>query len=456
MAIFNTYSSSIHVLGVSKSFIGSSSVHFQTNSLYMNYGLGQGSNPILNIDISSHAEGYNNSAAGNSHAEGYNNSNTAATSYSHAEGYNNFNRGSYNHIEGYNNTQGTATITGYSHIEGYNNNPKGFQYSHIEGINNSTTSSTYHAHIEGANNIGQSAGGSTTGNHIEGYNNQIDRITIYNGTSSLPFNAEYAHVEGAYNLGAHSNYSHTEGSGSIWFVDGNVNHIEGSNHFISNSFTQWGGTRALHILGRNNQTYGNSRIFSTNGSTGSILIDGLITGIDNVCGSVNTLIIGTQNTSFLPGFIYYTGSLVPSSSINFCNILIGKGLSILNSSSDFTTAFGHYNSTLSIGLNARTIGYTIIGGGKSNNQRANIMEAISRYPTSSILNELILFSSRSSDIAYFPQYHSLLTFPGVSASGPFASNTAAIAAGVPVGGLYRSLDSFNGTNNNISIVTGSS
>ena len=81
MAIFTSNSGSIRNLIVSRSFIATSSIQFVTNSLHIDYGLGQGGNVGFSSFYSPYPSG--------SHSEG---SGSLALSYwSHTEGEKNTN-----------------------------------------------------------------------------------------------------------------------------------------------------------------------------------------------------------------------------------------------------------------------------------------------------------------------------------------------------------------------------
>jgi hypothetical protein len=96
----------------------------------------------------------------------------------------------------------------------------------------------------------------------------------------------------------------------------------------------------------------------------------------------------------------------------------GLGLKAYNTASGYIQTFGQYNSSLNIGNSWVGYSYITIGGGTSNSNRSNIIEII---------------NSQSSALVAATPTTSYIVLPGLKA---YNTNAAAIAAGVPVGGLY--------------------
>lgn len=424
MAIFTSDSSSISVLVVTSSFIATSSIQFVTNSLRLDYGLGQGgsmsfasfystypsgshaegsgslalsywshvegeknTNSFNATQIAVHIEGFNNTLAPKyGHIEGANNTGYSSIYSSHIEGMNNLNNNPYSHIEGYLNTSSYNSANQYNHIEGVNNKTSGNQgsYQHIEGFNNIITQSSY-IHVEGLNNLFTKIG--NTNIHIEGSGSYSSIVGTANGYGN-------SHIEGA---------NHMLPPYAISY-----NHIEGFNNiFFSSSWTNTGnqiGPEGSHILGANN--------------TGS--------------GEDGSFIFG-YNNKIIP--ITYIKNAGPPVTQSLARVYAsGLGLQVYNTASNYIQLFGHYNVTLLTGSAWEGYGHIVVGGGTSDANKANILEI------------LIPFGASTS----IPATNCHIVLPGIQS---YAGNSQAIAAGVPIGGLYRGK---NGTDiNTIFIVTGS-
>lgn len=434
MATFNIDSSSISNLIVSKSFIVTSSIQFVTNSLSINYGLGQGGGVnfnSFNTSSESHAEGFNNTASARySHLEGSNNYTIFENSNTgHIEGLQNYAYSAVlTHIEGFNNTgsiaasstpyahtegEGNYNNRGATHVEGYKNSSGNHQiqnWGHIEGYNNIFTRNfQYYFHIEGEANRGPlDSSGTFRTAHIEGYGNQCALANQY--SNHIEGSGSYSPiVPSGQNFGAYDG-SHIEGGGhnltlpdiNILGVNTKWAHIEGFNNSAKNLYfsspSQIESALYCHVEGYNN---------SLTGSYGG----SWITGIDNIINA------------------FPSSSGTPITRSFFQVQAIGRGLKLYNTASQYATFLGHYNTSLLTGSSYTPggNGYTIIGGGKNDSNRANILEIYETQPN-------------------FTGTYSYIVLPGIQS---FSGNQAAINGGVPIGGLYA----LGGV---LSIVTGSS
>lgn len=414
MATFTSDSSSISTLVVSRSFIATSSIQFVTNSLHMDYGLGQGGsssfssfNTSGNNITASHAEGSGSKATPPfSHAEGKGNTISTLTSFGgHVEGSGSLISSPYAHVEGYNNTSSGNNT--YSHIEGENNlspsigghiegksnignGSAGFGYSHIEGENNSILPGTQrYTHIEGISNAKLSGYGGIN-LHIQGYGNRIS------GSNS---------ADGACNLCGSGSYIANE-FGSVIITGG---HFEGGGHYINNPLR----IANVHVEGLQNNISGTSLAGST--TTTEPIYGAHVGGYNNTfTGNRGSYVKGKDNSIFPP--IYsYNSPVTQSLPLVYVS---GLGLKAYNTASSYTQLFGQYNSSLNIGNSWKGYSYITIGGGTSDSNRSNIIEII---------------NSQSALTGVDTPTTSYIVLPGLKA---YNSNAAALAAGVPVGGLY--------------------
>jgi len=414
MAIFTSDSSSIGTLIVSRSFIATSSIQFVTNSLHMDYGLGQGGSS----SFSSFNTSGNNITA--SHAEG--SGSRAIPPFSHAEGKGNIVSSATNfggHVEG----SGSTVSAPYSHVEGYNNTALTInQYAHVEGENNSGPA-TY-GHIEGRSNVGNGSIGFGY-NHIEGANN-----------SNLAGNQQYGHIEGMFNTRLSPNSGinfHMQGygnriSGSL-ISDGTYNlcgsgsyiantvttnivisgHFEGGGHYINNSSS----ISSTHVEGLQNNISGTQLAGSI--TTIEPTYGAHVGGYNNTfTGDRGSYVKGKDNSVIPP--VYTRNSPVTQSlPLVYAS---GLGLKAYNTASSYTQLFGQYNSSLNIGNSWVGYSYITIGGGTSDSNRSNIIEII---------------NSQSSTLTAPTPTTSYIVLPGLKV---YSNNALALAAGVPVGGLY--------------------
>lgn len=421
MANYISDSSSIGTLIVSKSFIATASIQFVTNSLHIDYGLGQGGK----VGFSSFKSSASSGILINSHVEG--NNNTGSAYETHVEGENNWiaiPTIGYTHVEG----SGSILLGGsYSHVEGFKNNiGLNGKFVHIEGVNNSGLSIL--AHVEGYNNTSSNNAGVGRG-HYEGENNSnlagYKGYGHWEGSNNVVGSygsGDSPHIEGLGNKldGFHANNvaRHIEGSGStISNLSSNTpildGHVEGGAHSILDQTTR---ISAVHIEGYQNSA---SAVSITNVATTSEPTYGAhVEGIGNsLIGGGRGSHIGGKDSSIIPPQYTWIVNTVPSSSYPIINSF-GLNLKTYNTASGYINMFGQYNSSLKIGNSWVGYSYVIIGGGTSDSNRSNIIEII---------------NSQSSTLNASTPTTSYIVLPGLKA---YSTNAAAIAAGVPVGGLY--------------------
>ena len=433
MAIYRSDSSSIGTLVVSSSLIATSSIQFVTNSLHIDYGLGQGGSMSFasftsttsgGITSASHAEGSGSIAIGLfNHAEGEKNIINGALSFKfqHLEGFNNTSStgtSSPLHIEGFNNALIAGILGKYVHIEGTTNRFGGTTYGHIEGSQNTGSIASGNGHIEGVNNRASQSSATFGDSHIEGINNAFRQ-------------PDTAHIEGVNNNASFTSIRgfHLEGSGSI-MERGYYVHIEGENnyHRAVNSFN--------HIKGYNNRI--DSGSYTNNSSFN-------VPQYHSIDGANNSMIVkawgrtsGISHSFFPPTAILNTTVNSQSLASVFSS---GFNLRTYNTASEYIYAFGKHNSGLSTGNSSQWYSYIVVGGGENEANRANIMEIVTYV--SGTMGTL----TGSPSVLFYPS-SSFIVFPGLQY---YATNAAALAAQVPVGGFYLAYNKEDDTYNNLAI-----
>lgn len=431
MAIYRSDSSSIGTLVVSSSFIATSSIQFVTNSLHIDYGLGQGESMNFasftstitgGIISASHAEGSGSIAIGTfNHVEGEKNIiNNTPFKFQHLEGFNNTssNIAASTHIEGFNNAFIVGVLGKYIHIEGVTNKFGGLTYGHVEGSQNSGSVSNGNGHIEGINNRVSGSSTDPGSSHIEGISNTFRQ-------------ADYSHIEGTNNNASFTSIRgfHLEGSGSI-IERGYYAHIEGEKNFhrAVNVFN--------HIKGYNNiidsGSYNNNLSFN-------------VPQYHNIDGANNFMIVkGWGRTSGI-SHSFQPPIAILNTTVNSQSLAAvfssGVNLRTYNTASEYIYMFGKHNNGLSAGNSSQWYSYITVGGGENDANRANIMEIVTYV--SGTMGTL----SGGPGISFYPS-SSFIVFPGLQY---YVNNAAALAAQVPVGGFYLTYNKDDNTYNNLAI-----
>lgn len=414
MAVYISDSSSISTLVVSSSFIATSSIQFVTNSLHIDYGLGQGGamgfssfTSTINGGIisASHAEGSGSIATGIfSHAEGEKNTSTKIAH--HLEGYNHTD--SVNsfplHIEGVTHNLFSGTNTKYVHVEGINNKVGGLEYGHVEGYLNTCSIQSGNGHMSGVNNSSILGSPLLSDSHVKGINNIFRQIRASNiggvNNNASSTSIRYTHIEGSGSTIVKGYNVHLEGEKNYHDVAAIPNHIEGYNNSIYsssyNNNTTFTGPAYQHLQGANNS-------ISPKGY-------GHISGISH---------------SFFPP-VAVLNTTVNSQSLAAV-FASGYNLRSYNTASQYAHLFGKFNSGLNAGNSSQWYSYIIVGGGENDSNRANIMEIVTN-----VSGTMGTLGGVGPGISFYPS-SSFIVLPGLKA---YNTNAAAIAAGVPVGGLY--------------------
>lgn len=430
MAIHISDSSSIGSLVVSSSLIASSSIQFVTNSLHIDYGLGQGGEMGFSSFIStiaggiisaSHAEGSGSIATGIfSHAEGEKNTSTKIAH--HLEGYNHTDSATLFplHIEGVTHNLSSGTNTKYVHVEGINNKVGGLQYGHVEGYLNTCSIQSGNGHMSGVNNSSILGSPVLNNSHVKGINNvfrQIENSHIEGtGHNAASTSLRGNHLEGSGSTIAKGYYVHIEGEKNSYNVLNQSNHIKG----YSNTITQ--------------TNYSNNTTFTTprNSNFGGTNNDISVKAWSRVLGISHSLFppIAILNTTF--------------NSQSFAAVFAsGYNLRTYNTASEYIYTFGKFNSGLSTGNSSQWYSYITIGGGQDDSNRANIMEIVTN-----VSGTMGTLGGIGPGISFYPS-SSFIILPGIQY---YATNAAAQSAGVPVGGLYRTYDKNDDTYNSLAVV----
>lgn len=221
-----------------------------------------------------------------SHAEG--GANKVSSVFTHAEGYDNSAAGGgNNHIEGMSNVITVQTASGI-HVEGKQNTAtEGSEGCHLEGIGNTTSSGAYATHVEGTTNTvsGQMC-------HAEGYSNTIGPGNLYahaegrNNTLNSAYSVP-VHIEGQFNTvpagaldggyGAHIGGTASDVAGAAPGASGKPPAIEiiGNGTVVNGVVTRASNARVLRVTGdeelAGNLTIGGTPIANEHAATVGML-----------------------------------------------------------------------------------------------------------------------------------------------------------------------------------------
>ena len=231
-----------------------------------------------------------------SHAEG--GANKVSSVFTHAEGFNNSAAGGgVKHIEGMDNVI-TVQTSSAIHVEGKQNTATdGSEGCHLEGVSNTTFSGATATHVEGSNN---NASGQTC--HVEGSSNTINPGNQYahvegrNNTLNSAYSAP-VHIEGQYNTvpsgaldsfyGAHIGGTASDVAGAAPSASGKSPAIEiiGNGVVTSGTVTRASNARVLRVNGdeelAGKLTIGGTPIDVNDVITIQFLIDNLADAYDN-------------------------------------------------------------------------------------------------------------------------------------------------------------------------------
>lgn len=285
--LINIPSSAVDLSGYVTNVAATASLAFLTASntfsqkQIINNSLEQGIN-VEAIGEHSHAEGELSTAFGNtSHAEGYNTE--AGGNYSHAEGYETSAQLTASHAEGCY----AQAIADYSHAEGYGT-VAAATGSHAEGLE--TYANSDYQHVQGKFNqtssnalalIGNGTAHNVRSNIFEVYNNYINVSGALNVTNnfsaSQATSSFYGDGSGLYNVNASDVIIRAINKTGADILKGTVVHITAS---TNNSDTPHITKADWSSDNLSANTIGLAYTDILDNNTGSVITEGLITGID--------------------------------------------------------------------------------------------------------------------------------------------------------------------------------
>jgi len=342
--------------------------------------------------LGSHAEGLNTIATGNySHTEG--SSTQAKNNYSHAEGISTIADNTYAHAEGEFSYAG-----GYaSHAEGSNTSAS-YDFAHAEGFN--TLAAGYASHAEGQYTIARGEY-----SHAEGLGTLASGSWSHAEGQSTIASGSYSHAEGL-NTRASGSYSHAEGNSTR--AVGNYSHAEGNSTTAIGIYSHTEGVSAI-ASGSYSHAEGQGTIARGNYSHAE--------GYQTISTGINSHAEGHQTTAS-GQYSHAEGSGVNAQG----NYSHAEGLGTITLG-QYQLAVGKYNGQDS------TEGKFFIGNGTSNAARSTLFAAYNNnVDVNGVLNVDGAIASGLGTIV-LPRL--------LDAS--YADDTAAAAAGIPVGGLYRNV-----------------
>ena len=308
----------------------------------------------------------------------------AVGSYSFSNGNTVLASGLYSHAEG-----GLSTAYGnYSHAEGLNTSTWGIS-SHSEGYNNIATGD--YSHVEGESNT---ASGNRS--HAEGLTNKATgNVSHVEGELNTASGAG-AHAEG-YQTTAAANASHTEGSGTKTIYGsagiGDGAHAEGYQTTTKAEYSHAEGNGTITELGA---FHSHAEGYQT-----------VTLGASSHAEGYQSSTIGAS--SHAEGFQTTT-----KSTYSYTN----GYKTIASATAQFVVGHGNIEQTTTY----NAVGYRpfIVGGGGITGPATNLFEVVITKVTGGNLND------------------GTIILPRVSSSMNFVNDVAASAAGVPLGGVYRS------------------